>query len=423
VFHPLQTGLVVAATIAATAPAHAGNAKRGPGVSLQWPDEGAELRLTGLAQWDLHSYPNWQADDRLRSAPSDLPRRLRLGLEGRVKRVAFEVDGDTQADPGDRDDHLRDLFAELRVDKGLRLRAGHFKLPVSAERLTPAARLDFVERTRLGDDLAPGRDWGLMAHGSPGRFDYAAGVFKGDGRTRPSRAGTTVAARLVVAAARSIDVGASFAQGRVQAEPVLPDTSPDPRGIAGQAASGFRFFPRQFVNGRRRRLGVEAAYTTGPLAFKAEALRLGDERLGQGPICTPAADAPACDDLPDLIAHGWSVSATWVLTGEKKTRSIKPGRPFPGGIGALEAGLRLERIRLDDAGPDLGLPGASNRARNVPRSGEDALTAGLSWWPRAWARLMANLVVERFEDPLVAPEPGRPGKYVTLLVRLQLQVP
>ena len=413
----------MAAAIAAAAPALAGNAKRGPGASLQWPDEDAEVRLTGLAQWDLRGYPAWQVDDRLRSPESELPRRLRLGLEGRVKRVAFEVDGDTQADPGGRDDHLRDLFAELRMDKGLRVRAGHFKLPVSAEHLTPASRLDFVERTRLGDDLAPGRDWGVMAHGSPGRFDYAAGVFKGDGRTRPSRAGTTVAGRLLVAAARSINVGVSFAQGRVQAEPVLPDASPDPRGIAGQAASGFRFFPRQFVNGRRRRLGVEGAYTAGPLAFKAEALRLGDERLGQGPICTPTAAEPACDDLPGLVAHGWSLSATWVLTGEKKTRAIKPGRPFPGGTGALEAGLRLESIRLDDEAADLGLPGAGNRARNVPRSGEDALTAGLSWWPRAWARLMANLVVERFEDTLVAPEPGRPGNYVTLVVRLQLQVP
>ena len=52
-----------------------------------------------------------------------------------------------------------------------------------------------------------------------------------------------------------------------------------------------------------------------------------------------------------------------------------------------------------------------------------AFTAGLSWWPESWLRLMGNVVLESFEDALLAPEPGRQGQYVTVLGRLQLQVP
>jgi hypothetical protein len=36
---------------------------------------------------------------------------------------------------------------------------------------------------------------------------------------------------------------------------------------------------------------------------------------------------------------------------------------------------------------------------------------------------MASVVVERFEDPLLAPEPGRSCNYVTLLARFQLELP
>jgi hypothetical protein len=36
---------------------------------------------------------------------------------------------------------------------------------------------------------------------------------------------------------------------------------------------------------------------------------------------------------------------------------------------------------------------------------------------------MGNAVVERYDDPLLAPVPGKKGNYVTLLARLQLSLP
>jgi hypothetical protein len=55
--------------------------------------------------------------------------------------------------------------------------------------------------------------------------------------------------------------------------------------------------------------------------------------------------------------------------------------------------------------------------------GDRAWTGGVSWWPRQWLRLLMNAVVERFDDDLLVPEPGRRGPYVTLLGRLQLALP
>jgi hypothetical protein len=47
----------------------------------------------------------------------------------------------------------------------------------------------------------------------------------------------------------------------------------------------------------------------------------------------------------------------------------------------------------------------------------------LSWWPLYFARLMGNVVWERYDDAVLAPVPGRKSGYVTLLGRLQFSVP
>ena len=78
---------------------------------------------------------------------------------------------------------------------------------------------------------------------------------------------------------------------------------------------------------------------------------------------------------------------------------------------------------FDDEGPETGFAGSGNRARNIRPAGDDAVTAGLSWWPVDGVRVMGNVVWEQFQDPLLAPEADRRGRYVTVLGRLQLQLP
>jgi hypothetical protein len=64
-----------------------------------------------------------------------------------------------------------------------------------------------------------------------------------------------------------------------------------------------------------------------------------------------------------------------------------------------------------------------NRSRNVRPAADRALTAGLSWWPIRLLRFVGNVIVERFEDPLLAPEAGRRGDYVTVVGRVQFELP
>ena len=372
------------------------------------------FQLTGYIQGDFRSFRNWEAGDEdtgsLRSDPSEL-RRLRTGFGLEWRWLALQL----QVDPQDDGDELKDLYLDIGPHKAFHVRGGHFKVPVAAEFLTSASRTDFMERTMLADGIGPSRDWGLMAHGEPSKsFAYQLGVFRGDGRTENFRADWTVAGRVVASPADDLDLGASFSQGDVEAEPDTPGLDPSPKGMLGEGPGGFEFYDRHFVNGRRRRLGADVAYTPGPIGIKGEYLEGREERLGQG---------STFDDLPDQRARGWAASATWLVTGDAKKARIEPRRPFPHGPGAIEIGARYEELRFDDVGPDEGFAGAGDRARNIRPAADRVFTGGLSWWPVRWVRFMGNVLVERYLDPLLAPEPGRRGNYVTLVARAQVQLP
>ncbi len=62
--------------------------------------------------------------------------------------------------------------------------AGLMKAPFSAEFLTSAASIDFVNRSQAVSLLAPGRQVGVQMHGrlAQDKMHYAAGVFNGNGR-------------------------------------------------------------------------------------------------------------------------------------------------------------------------------------------------------------------------------------------------
>jgi phosphate-selective porin len=372
------------------------------------------FQLTGYIQGDFRSFQDWDAGDEdtgtLRSDTSEL-RRLRTGFELEWRWLAVEVD----VDPRDDGDELKDLYLDLGPSKAFHVRGGHFKVPVSPEFLTSASRIDFVERSMLASDIGPGRDWGLEVYGQPAKsFQYFLGVFRGDDRTSVTRADWTVAGRLVFTPADDLDLGVSFSQAEVEAEEETPGSDPSPKGMIGEGPAGFEFYERHFVDGRRLRLGGDLAYTPGPIGIKGEYMEGREERKGQG---------STFDDLPEQVARGWAGSFTWLLTGESKKGRIEPRRPFPHGVGAIEIGARYEELRFDDLGPDEGFAGAGNRARNIRPAADRVFTGGLSWWPVYWVRFMGNVLVERYLDPLLAPEPGKRGNYVTLLARAQVALP
>jgi phosphate-selective porin len=412
---PVRAGLLLVLG-ATAAPAGADDWRRGPHVGVSNPDADFRLKLAGYIQGDARSFRNWDAPEGVDDTEL---RRLRVGLEGKWKRVSFELSLDPRSErndnPGEGAHHLKDAWVEVKVSKALHVRGGHFKLPFGVEFQTSAAKTDFIESTQLADALNLSRDLGLMAEGSVGkRLEYSAGIFAGDEWREHGRAGTTAAARVVVTPLTGLETGASYTLGSVEADAeTLED--PRPKGFRGRGPTGFDYFDRHFVDGHRKRFGLDAVYRRGPVGLKGEMVRAREERKGQGSVF---------DDLPDEVAMGWALSATWLLTGEKKKKgAIEPKRPLFHGPGAIEAGLRYESFRFDDTGPDGGFAGSGNRARNIRPAGDKVFTGGLSWWPVEWMRVRGNVVLERFEDPLLAPESGRRGSYVTLLGRLQLQLP
>jgi phosphate-selective porin OprO/OprP len=373
-----------------------------------------EIGLAGYAQEDFRSFRDWTPVD---PRTSEL-RRLRIGVEGRWKRLSFEVDVDPRSErPEDTTEgthHLKNAFLELRFAKAFRIRGGHFKVPFSAEFLTSASKTDFMERSMIVDALGLDRDWGGVVLGQIGnRVRYEAGVFQGDGWRNHQSAETTGTGRLMVTVLTGLDVAASYTEGQVEADPESL-ASPEPKGFGAKGPAGFRFSGRHFVNGRRRRLGADGEFRRGPIGLTCEIARGWEERMGQG---------ATFDDLPQALVTGWAVSATWLVSGDKKRNTIRPQHPVPHGAGAVELGVRYESVRVDDDGPDTGFAGAGNRARNIRLAGDRAFTGGLSWWPRQWMRFVGNVVVERFEDELLAPEAGRRGNYTTLLGRLQISLP
>jgi phosphate-selective porin len=385
--------------------------------TIENPSADFRLALQGYVQADFRSFPDWPAGDEgggsLHGDEFEW-RRLRIGIQGRWKRLTWEADVDPVFDDPNEGEELKDAWLSLRLAKALQVRGGHMKLPVSPERLTSPSKTDFIERAAVVEAIAPTRDWGVMLHGEIGRFlEYQAGVFEGDGSQSDDRAGTTAAARLVLKPSAWLDLAGSFAQGDVEAAAVGGDLDPRPKGFSGRGASGYGFFPPVFVEGRRLRWGADARIQAGPVSLWGEFLEGREERKGQG---------PSVEDLPDLKGDGWSVTATWLVTGEKKTRTIRPDHPLFGGPGALEIAVRYEELWFDDVS-NKGFESAGSRAANVRPAGLRAFTGGLSWWPSPFLRLMGNVVVERYDDALRAPEPGKDGNYLSLLGRVQVHLP
>jgi phosphate-selective porin OprO and OprP len=113
-------------------------------------------------------------------------RRARILLSGELNsRVSYLVQGDALKLPG-----LLDADVEFKAGKALKFTAGQFKLPFSLSSLTSDNLEAPVERAKVVNSLAPGRDTGVQGRdsglqlsgtiGSSGAIDYWAGVFSGD---------------------------------------------------------------------------------------------------------------------------------------------------------------------------------------------------------------------------------------------------
>lgn len=349
-------------------------------------------------------------------------RRRRFGVKGELfNRVAFEVEREF----GDDTDPWRDVYLDVTAADVFAVKAGHFRVPFSLDGLTGSTGHDFINRSLGASTIAPGRDWGVMVHGrTEGRvLTYAVGVFDGDDEVDEVAAffdddkgadslGRTTAARLTL---QPFDAVTRLPRGLRNLEfggNVTWSSVPEGlNGFEGRSVYRHGFFDPVYVKGHRLRAGLDALFLAGPTSVRAEWIQAWDERLNQG-----LGDV----DLPKAVARAWYVAGTWLLTGERKDdAAVRPAHPlFQGGIGAVEAAVRIERLGFGSAST-RGEPAFSNpRAANLLGNHDDVLTVGVTWYLNRWFRLQGNAVRESFDDVERAPILGR-GSYWSYVTRLQ----
>ncbi len=375
----------------------------------------SRVELTGFMQEDFRHF-DWQVSGDTagtkRYKAREL-RRIRLGFRARFGKTSFDFSAEPRDLPtGSR---LKSLSASYAFSKAFGLRAGLFKLPGSKEFNALTNGTDFPERSMIATRLVPERDWGIAASGLLGRVEYLAGVFKGDGSSSSRRTGLTSAGRVAVRVAKGLELSASYLEGEVSAPSLVETAAASPKGALGQTATGFTFWSRPHVSGARRRVSSSLGYSRGPFRVLGEYL---EEREGR------ESQSLVGQDLPDVFGRGWSAQASYVITGETKAAIIEPARSlFAGGAGAIEVVARVQTLRFDDAGDPFVPLSSGNRAANIPPVGASAIEAGVNYWPANFMKVQTSAIWEKYSDPLTAPTPGRPGRYLTLVARVQFMIP
>ena|GEM_PF-618699 len=372
---------------------------------LRSDDGNYEFFLNGVLQTDFHAteggantLAGGNLDDQF------LVRRARFGIDGTMFQfVKFMVLGEFapagQSAGGQGagiGGTLKDGFVELDFMPELKLRVGQFKTPFSLDQLTSARHIDFVERSVV-DELVPGRDVGMMLHGSllQGKLMYSLGGFNGRGENFSDRSDDKdLAARLVVAPFKTSsdrwlkgmqiggnvtwgDQGGTFAAGSAQGR------------TSARTATRFTFFTPHTVNGIRTRVGGDLAWTVGPAALKAEGIIQQSERKGLG---------PGGRELDEITASGWYVTGSYLLTGEDSVLNgpIVPKKNFSSpfgpsaGPGAVQVLFRWSSLAFDSSEAIDFFTGGVPAAGLVRENNVQAATAGLNWYLNPRVRLMFN---------------------------------
>ena len=323
--------------------------------------------------------------------------RKRVGVEGLLfDRIGFQVEGEV----GDTQP-WRDVFADVKVNRALHVRAGRFKVPFSLEQLTSGTDLDFVARASVVNDLAPARDVGVMLHGrvADRALKYEAGVFEVDAAGRLWTAGAvrTLAGRVTIAPLAEGDSRGSDAL-ELSAALLRTDLPESRAGSTGHLVMGDTFFRPMFVNGARTRVGAGVAWNGRRAAVRGELIRAMDSRLGQ------AVDG---SDLSKLVSSGGYVAGLWHLAARDDHRY---GRAP---LRALDLTARFDRLSFGSSG--AGEAFLNPRADHVAPVGKDAWTMGVNWHPNRWVKVQANTVREQLVDPLALLPLGTTPLWSTVL--------
>ena len=361
------------------------------GFRVRSVDQRFDLRIRGDAQVDGRFFIS---DDEELAVDQLFLRRARLVLQGTLGgRYDFKL----QPNFARGTVEMQDAFVDARFSPAFAVQAGKFKVPLGLEWLRSPTDLSLVE-LGLPSALVPRRDIGLMVHGAVAgnRVGYELGVFNGalDGQNADGDVsdGKDLAARLFVQPLRASDrsplrgLGVGFGvtvgeESGTLAAPAVPTYRTSGGRLVGRYRTGSADSTTVLADGTRFRYSPQAFLFAGPVGLIAEFV------ASQQTVRLGAVTA-------DLTTLATEASASWLVTGEDATYGrVRPTRPLgiDGGIGAVEVAARVNTLRLDaDAFPTFASPAASAREAL-------SVAVGLTWYPSANVKVMANYERTTFE--------------------------
>ncbi len=372
-------------------------------LEIKSADGDFKWRLGGRIHLDTAVFNNDEGADGTSTdfADSSEVRRARLEMSGTLWKY-WDFKSQFDFAPGDEVE-VKDLYIRSTYFKPTNITVGHFKQPFSLEEVTSSNNITFMERA-LPNIFAPSRDLGIMVQSHGDMWQAAAGYFS-DGPDLEEGSFD--------------DVGfgedeSSSATGRVTFSPIHEETKVVHIGAGvtyrrPQGEAGIRIRQRPEAHATSIRLvdtgalfgvdhvltyGGEAAIVYGPFSLQGEYIRSDFDR---GSL------------LSDPDFDGYYVFGSWLLTGESRVydhetgvfEGVKPNRVFgKGGWGALELGLRFSGLDLED--------------EDVFGGEEHNLTGGMTWYPNANLKFMANYVHVLdldSDDPTFPFEDAEPGVF------------
>jgi hypothetical protein len=345
------------------------------------------VRVDFEAKFQEDGHSSYQGSDKAAGLASWEMHRNRIGVQGTLfKHIDFEIERElTEQELTEKDitagitpkSQGKDVNVNVDyIKKNAQISSRQVQDPVRSRQLTGVTQRFCV--SIVGPPIsAPARDIGAMVHG---RFfkrglSYATGVFLHDGdnaRSKKIEGGDqTFAARITGKPFRrlshtwfdALELGTALVLTHVT------DDSFRPNGLRGRTImTQDNFALPVYVKGQRSRWEGDLDWTVGPASLRAEYTRVVDERPTERHRRRSGRAIPVPSTLVERL-----------ITGEAKTRPVKPDREFlRGGMGAVEVAARYERIVFDSV--NGAVDAFSNpRAENILPTGERALTLGVSW--------------------------------------------
>lgn len=382
------------------------------GFGLKSPDGAYEIKLRGLLQADvrvfgggikgLHPYSGdtaaQQRSDEINTRTATdqfLVRRARPTIEGTLgETYGFRITPDF----GSNSSTLVDAYVDANYSSYAKIRIGKFTPSLSLERLQSSADTKFNE-LGLSSNFLPSRDIGAQLSGDVFNktLNYSVGYFNGanDGANGDIDPNTDkeLVARIF---AQPFTNTPGFFQGLGFGVGI---SSGDAAGANGSSLlSAYRSSGQENIfsyrsdtnasntvlaNGSRTRLVPQFSYYNGGLGITGEYVA---EKQDTQRVYGAALNQTREEELNN---QGWSVVASYLLTGEEASfKGVKPARNFDpanGGWGAWEVKARAGSLTVDKNAfyDSAGVLGGTDSFAQATRSvqGADNWGVGVNWYP------------------------------------------